>query len=223
MRKLFLLGSLIALLVPTASRAQFQLGLRLGYAPSMGNAAEESGESLKMKDVSLKSQIPIQVEGSYKLSKDLAAGLYFSYGFGQTDAGLGEALVGTNLCDQSGVDCSGSSFRVGVQGLYSFSSVSAPLVPWVGVGLGYESTTTKMKAPGGEVTIDLNGFELALQAGGDYRVTDQFSVGPYVMLSIAQFQNGEIEANGTTFASGSIEDKTLHQWFGFGVAGKFDL
>ena len=99
MRKLLFAG-LVALLVPTASHAQFQLGLRVGYAPAMGDAAKDA----KMSDVSLSSQIPLQLDANYKLDKDFAVGVYFSYGFGQVDnKAFGDA------CGVSGIDCSGSS------------------------------------------------------------------------------------------------------------------
>ena len=217
MRKLILLGTIAALLVPAASHAEgFQLGLRVGYAPAMGDAAKD----LKMNDVGVKAQIPVQLEASYKVTPDFAAGVYGSYGLGQTDS---SGFFGA--CGASGVSCSSSTLRVGVQGLYTFNQVKTALVPWLGLGLGWEQAKTKISGGGvtGEFTLD--GYELALQAGGDYKVSDQFSVGPYIMFSIGQYQNGKVTNNvDPSFnRSGSIDNKSTHEWFGFGLAGKFNI
>jgi Outer membrane protein beta-barrel domain len=208
MRKLLMLGSLMALLVPTASHAQFQVGARLGFAPVMGNEAKDA----PMSD-GIKSQIPIQIEGAYKLTRDAAVGAYVSYGLGQ---------LSSDFCP-SGATCSSSDVRVGLQALYTFNQVKAPLVPWAGIGLGYELANFKAEAGGVKVEGSDGGYELNLQLGGDYSVNEKFAVGPYVMLSVGQYQSAEVKVNGATIASGSIDEKATHEWFGFGVRGKFDL
>ncbi len=199
MRKFFVLGSLIALLVPTASHAQFQVGARLGYAPAMGDAVKDGA----MSD-GVKSQIPLQLDAGYKLNKDVTVGLYFAYGIGQ---------LASDVCP-SGASCSASDIRVGAQALYTFNEVKAALVPWAGVGLGYEQGSAKIE----DFKTTFSGYELNLQAGGDYKVNEQFSVGPYVQLAVAQYGKAKVDG-----VSGDITDKALHQWLGFGVAGKFNL
>lgn len=222
MRKLLVLGAVsIALASPTASRAQFSLGARVGYALAMGDAE---------KDVTLsdfvKSQVPIQVDAMYNVVPDFAIGAYFSYGFAQVDF--------DGACDESGVDCSGSSIRLGAQAAYTFSKVSPTFVPWLGVGLGYEWATMKAEIGPYEAELKSDGFEfLNLQAGGDFRVNEKFSVGPYIQLSIAQYANYDSDVPmfdpftgdylGNVKESGSIQDKAIHEWLGFGVRGKFDL
>jgi hypothetical protein len=200
MRKL-LMASLVALLVPTASSAQISLGLRLGFAPAMGDSAKD----LKMSD-GVKSQIPVQLDALYKVTKDIAVGGYFSYGIGQ---------LGNDACDVSGVDCSASVMRFGVQGLYTFNQLQAPLIPWAGLGFGYEMADGEI----GDTDVSASGFEFVnLQVGGDYKVNDQFSVGPYLQFSVAQYSKADTGAG-----SEDIEDKGIHEWFGFGLRGKFDL
>jgi hypothetical protein len=213
MRKLLMLGSLVALLVPAASHAQFSLGLRLGYAPAMGDAAKDQ----KMSD-GVKSQIPIQLDGTYRVTRDVAVGGYFSYGFGQADLG--------GLCDVGGVDCSANVMRFGVQGTYTFNDVKAALVPWAGVGFGYEIGNAEAKDATDKVEFTYSGFEfLNVQVGGDYRVNDQFSVGPYLSFSVAQYSKAKVENSLTPALNfdGDITDKGVHEWFGFGIRGKFDL
>jgi len=204
MRKLLMLGSLMALLVPTASHAQFSLGLRLGYAPAMGDAAKDA----PLSDI-VKSQIPIQLDAMYKVTPDISAGLYFSYGISQLNSDVKDA------CDAVGVSCSASNIRVGIQGAYAFNQVKAPLVPWAGVGVGYELNTIKGEMGGVSDTATTSGIEfLNLQVGGDYKVNEKFAVGPYLLVTVAQYSKVESE---------SITDKGMHEWLSFGVRGKFDL
>ena len=205
MRKTLLLGAIaMALALPTASQAQFSLGLRVGYAPAMGDYAKD----FKLKD-EVKAQIPIQIDGMYKFTPEIAAGLYFSYGFGMLNSDV------KDQCDALGVDCSASSMRLGVQGTYSFTTVSPTFVPWVGAGLGFEWLTEKASLGGVSASADTTGFEfLNLQLGGDYKVSNQFYVGPYVLFSLGQYSNVEGQ---------SIPDKGIHQWLHLGVRGKFDL
>jgi hypothetical protein len=199
MRKLLMLA-LVALLAPTASYAQFQLGLRAGFAPAMGDFAKDQ----KMSD-GVKSQIPIQLDASYKLTKDIAVGGYFSYGFGQFNS---------DACP-AGADCSASVMRFGVQGLYTFNQLQAPMVPWAGIGFGYEMGSGSI----GDTDTSVSGFEFVnLQVGGDYRVNEQFAFGPYLQFSVGQYSKADLGAG-----SDDIQDKALHQWFGFGLRGTFDL
>jgi hypothetical protein len=211
MRRLLLIGSLVALLVPTASHAQFQIGLRLGYAPAMGDAYQAKGDPsvAKMSD-GVKSQVPIQIDANYKINKDMAAGLYFSYGFGQ---------VGSTVKDSvSPASVSASAIRVGAQGNYTFSSVASPLVPWAGVFVGYEQAKLSLSS-GASGDFTLSGYELGVQVGGDYKVTPQFGVGPFIGLSVGQYTS--VSGSGDVQAP-SIDTKT-HEWFTIGVRGVFDL
>lgn len=209
-KQLFLIGALVALLVPTASHAQVDLGLRIGFAPAMGDAMKDA----PMSD-GVKSQVPIQLDGMYRINRDFAAGLYFSYGFAQ---------LGSNVCP-SGVSCSANDMRVGVQGTYTLSQTQFALVPWVGAGLGWERGYAKAEAGGASEEVTYTGYELNLQVGGDYKVSDQFVVGPYLMVSFAQYGNFDDKQNfpGGVSTSGSITDKAMHEWFGFGIRGKFSL
>lgn len=205
MRKITMLCAVaMALALPTLSRAQFSLGARLGFAPALGDAEKDS----PMKD-GVKSQIPIQLDAMYKLSPAFALGVYLSYGFAQLNSDI------TSGCDAAGIDCSASDTRLGVQATYAFTKVSPTFVPWAGAGIGIEWLTLKGSAGGISASADTTGFEfLNLQAGADYKVSEQFSVGPYLLFSIAQYSS--VEGN-------DIQNKAVHEWLNFGVRGKFDL
>jgi hypothetical protein len=209
MRKV-LLAALVALLAPAAAHAQYQLGLRLGYGSAMGDAFQIKGasEAFKMSE-SLKAQVPLQLDASYKINKDISAGLYVAYGFGQTSD---EAC---KKASPAGSDCatSGTTLGVGAQGFYTFNQVTGPFVPWAGLALGWEQASLKI---GGD-SATLSGFQGALQVGGDYKVNEQFSVGPYLSYAYGQYSSVSLPAGAPDTESKS------HSWLGVGVAGKFNL
>lgn len=219
MRKLLVLGVAMALAVPATSRAQFTLGARLGFAPAMGDAFKDAttGQPSKMSD-GVKSQIPFQLDAAYRVTKEVAIGAYFAYGFGQV-GGLFKSD-----CDAAGQTCSASDVRLGLQAFYTFTQVSPQFTPWAGLGIGYEWGTAKATGGGApEQKMTLKGIEfLNLQVGGDYMVNPQFGIGPYVMLSIAQYSKADFESGGVS-VSVDIDKKTVHEWLGFGIRGKFDL
>jgi opacity protein-like surface antigen len=212
MRRLLMIGAVMAaVLVPTASSAQFTLGARLGYGFGMGDV----GGDLAMSDW-VKSQVPVQIDALFRVSPNLGIGGYFSYGFGQTGGDIGDA------CDISGVDCSARVTRLGLQAIYSFAT-AGQLVPWAGAGIGYEWNTLEIEEAGESFDATWKGFEfLNLQAGADYKVNEQFSVGPYVLFALGQYD--EADVSGTILnLSEDIPDKQMHEWLSFGVRGKFDL
>jgi len=204
MRKILMLGAVLAaVVVPTASQAQFTLGARVGYGLALGDV----GGTLAMSDW-VKSQIPVQLDALYRVNPNIAVGAYFSYGFAQTGGPIADA------CDLAGADCSASIMRLGLEGTYSLAAMG-PVAPWLGVGFGYEWN----KLDDGTDSITFKGFEFVnLQVGGDFKVSPQISVGPYVMFSLGQYDSADVAGT-----SADITDKAMHEWLSFGVRGKFDL
>jgi hypothetical protein len=212
MRKLMILGgALTAFLLPAAAEAQVTLGARLGYAIAGGDAVKDG----KLSDL-LKGTIPIQLDVGYAVIPDLTIGAFVSYGFGRLAKDVKDA------CDADSVDCSVSSTVFGVQGLYSFSSVSPTLVPWVGLGVGYESMKFKASLGGESATVTYTGWELAkLQAGADYKM-GSMRVGPFLSYSFGQFGKAKLEGGGQS-ESADITDKGTHTYLTIGVRGQFGL
>ncbi len=208
MRKVLMLGAVLAaIVIPTAPHAQdskWILGLRLGYAPAMGDAMQ--GQS--MKDA-MPSQVPIQLDALYKLTSEWALGAYLSYGFGQLSSAEADA------CDAMGVDCSMSSVRVGIEATYAFTTASPTFVPWLGFGTGYEAVSETVAVSGVSASQDTSGWEfLNLQVGGDWKVSPSFAMGPYLQYSIGQY---------SSIGGNSIPNTATHEWFNVGIRGKFDL
>ncbi len=244
MRKLLTLAAmLVAVAAPTASHAQFTLGLRLGYAPAMGDAYKFKntgdptleGTSAKMSD-GVSSQWPTQIEGSFRITPQIAAGAYFSLGIGSGGPAFATTFAGQDFCSLSGsgvsVDCSSLSYGLGVQGTYTFTSVSPRFAPWAGLALGWEWLNAKadVTSPVGNGTFEenLNGFAFALQGGCEWKLGSLFWLGPYVQYSIGQYSAGEIKMSGfgstpQTMNFSDAADTSLHEWLNIGVPGKFDF
>lgn len=226
-----LLLAVAAFAVPSVSHAQvrLQVGGRLGFAKATGDALEHArtGEKIGMKDYSLSSQVPVQLDVGAQVSPEISLGGYLGYGFGQVDDAFLERSFGRRICGadygDGTIDCTGSAWRVGVQGLYTFAGTASSLVPWIGLSLGRESASVEAKDRTGGVTVKLTGYELGLQLGGNYRVSDVFVVGPYAGLSFGKYDDAELTITGAGSQSMSIDKKAWHQWFGFGIRGSFTL
>ena len=222
----FLLAGLVVLLAPAAAHAQVQLGLRAGYGLSGGDAYSYSSRAIptnpsgtaKMSD-SLRAQLPIQLDAMYGSTRDLAGGVYLAYGFGQ----LGDTPCSRISCNKSGHD-----LRLGVQGIYTFSKVGGPFLPWAGLFLGWEQAVAEYKFTIGSLNgqsakYTLSGWEAGLQVGGDLMLGERLSVGPYLTYSFARYTTRDVAPPASLGNVPLDLGATTHTWLGFGVAGKFRL
>jgi len=211
MRKLVLAAvAVVALAVPAASRAQFQLGARVGYAWASGDAFQ--GTSLAD---AISTQVPIQVDVGFKVMPGLTLGAYGSYGFGQKGSLIKSLCTGASSCSDP------TDIRFGVQALFALPLPI--LAPWVGIGTGYEQTHFKASGVpllGGQgLSATFSGWEyFNLQAGADVLSIPTFGLGPYVQYSLGQYSSlsGVRDLIGTP-------GKTNHSWFTIGVRGNFSI
>lgn len=205
MKKLLALAALSLAVLPGLADAQWYAGARLGYSLAGGEAAKGSS----MSD-GLKGSIPIQVEGGYRVLPQLSVGGYFSYGPG---------LVGP-VCD--GASCSGSVMRLGVEAAWRFQQAWM-VVPWAGLGLGYEWASYKASDGADKLELTYRGLELVdLQAGADYRITPKLSVGPFASFAVGRYGHLKVESP-LGNSDGSVPSATTHTWITLGVRGNFDL
>lgn len=214
----YVVGALALLAFPAGSFAQVEVGARIGFLWARGNALDDpaSGQPGKLTDV-IASQVPVQLDAAYRISSALSIGAYFSYGFGR----LGRPL--RDDCSMSGVDCSNSNIRLGVQGIYTLRNVSPSFTPWVGMSVGYEWMRIESSGSGISTSATLSGWEfLALQVGADFAVADRLSIGPYAQISLSQYRSIDARVNGRSFSQ-EVPDKALHEWAGLGIRGTFEL
>ncbi len=221
MRTTWVLGAVLTAALPAASRAQVQLGVRAGWAASTGDVFRTKGsdvtpsETVRMSNW-IGTQIPLQLDVGYGVTAGVTVGAYVSYGYGLAGGGF------ANDCRTFHADCSASVVRTGLEASYAFPFTrSAPrLAGWVGLGAGYEWAESDAKVYALTDRTSLEGWELLnVQAGADYRVSDRFAVGPYVMYGLGRYSGGS--SSGTAFSA--LASTRMHGWLGLGVRGTYRL
>jgi hypothetical protein len=214
--KLAAMASLCALALPSTVYAQeggFEGGLRTGYGIPLGKATDVARDDLSE---GISGIIPLWVDAGYRIDQSLFVGGYFQYGYGFIGDTFEEA------CDLDGVSCSTNSIRVGAQIHYHFAPTS-PANPWIGYGFGYEWFNIDVEGPGGEATITASGFEFAnFQVGLDFMAAPNFYLGPFLSFSLDQYSS--LDCSGSACLNvedGSIDERSIHQWFVFGIRGGY--
>jgi len=212
----------VAAAAPATASAQFSLGARVAYAMPFGDlqGPDTPGDpSTSLGDV-VSSAIPIQVDALYRVSPQFSVGAYFSYAFAQAKFEIPGIPV---TCDTSGVDCSGSQMRFGIQGAYAFKA--GGFEPWVGAMIGYEILDVTLSLSGvGDVDASVKGFEwFTLQGGADWNLSKTFVLGPFVAFGFGQYTDRRFEVPGDPAVDESIPEKAFHEWLSLGVRGRFDL
>lgn len=190
----------------------FALGLRAGYGLPFGGIGSVDGdEGGDLSDV-VSGVIPLQLDADYFFNSRLSLGASFQYGLAQ----LKEDCL-------EGADCSARQLRFGLNLAYHFQPAEK-LSPWVGLGVGYEVLSLSASASEGSASAEAEsstrGFEFAsLQGGFDYRVSERFSVGPFVTFTAGQYASSttrvKIEGGGTNVdeeETFDIDEKEFHFW-----------
>lgn len=189
-----------------ASDSGLSFGLRVGYGFGMGDVIKDpdTGVPLALSD-GISGEIPIWLDAGYRFNPSLYLGAYFQY-----------APAFPKDCS----GCSASNTRLGANLLYHFSP-GAGFDPWAGIGFGYEWLNLGVSG----IDAGYNGWEFVnLQLGGDFPVGQGFTLGPYLVFSLAQYGTVTATVSGQS-GSASIPSgfTTLHEWFQFGIKGTFNL
>ena len=221
-----LAAALVAALPNAAPAAElpapgFEIGARVGYAFSAGNiGAVANGTDQNVSDF-VSGQWPLWLDLGYRFTPNWYLGGFFQYGFGVVNED--EQAV----CRNANVNCSASDVRLGVMGRYQFA-VGGPVLPWLGLGVGYEWGSFSLRGP--ILTVDTaseqsrSGFEFAnFQAGADYYLAPRVTVAPFISVSVGQYQSVSTTTTigtTTTITTTTEEDlakKSLHEWILIGL------
>ncbi len=194
------------------------LSARLGYGAPFGDITNDLSFPFALKDV-VPGKIPIWLELGARFNRHVWGGVFLE---------LAPASIDSRFCDPS-ISCSAGDFRFGVD-LQFHSSPRAPVDPWFGFGLAYEVMHTRIF----NFTSDPNyfggndwtfsGFEFPLLEGGvDFALSPNFSLGPYVSVSLGQFTHANVDVDGGPSVSYGLNGQTWHGWVQLGVKGTIKL
>jgi len=205
---------------PAADPGKIFIAARLGYAIPMGSSGKTStGKDSAMSDY-ITGMIPIGLDLGYMVTPNVMLGLYGQYGF---------VSLKDSAC--TGMSCSGSDLKFGVQGQYHISPTEN-INPWVGVGVGYEIYSQKGTSGGAEISESLKGMEyLNLQGGADFKLNSAVGIGPFINFSVGQYSSMSAKISGMAplipdqdiSQDVPSDRRTIHEWFTFGVRGAFKL
>ena len=194
-------------LLPLAARARPTAAVRLAWAPVIGNVSR----GIPMTDA-MGAQIPVQLDGLWRIGP-ASVGVYASWGLG---------LVSSGACG-AGADCSASGVRLGVQGHWALRPIGeARIVPWGGMGLGWEWAFQTRERLGSRTSWRWSGPELALQGGAEWPLAGRFGLGPFVQLAFGRYGRVSLDTSAAS-ASADIDTRAVHAWVQLGVRGRIDL
>jgi len=203
MRKPIAVAALLAAAVlPAPASARIFVGLRAGWALPFGDLL--TGRPLKD---SVRSQVPVTLDLGLLIGDALEVGAYAAYGYVQPSRSWQET------CDASGSDCTAAQLRIGGQANLLAAS-SARTHFWGGVAAGYQELRLE-DSLGPVPAVTWKGFDASLQGGLDFLAAGGLRVGPYVSLTIGQFNKAE------TSSEMNVGGKTLHGWLQVGLRGLF--
>jgi hypothetical protein len=184
------------------ARKGFQLALRSGYMVPFGQASGAPGDTMGN---TFSGQVPLLVDIGGKLSPNVFLGGYLGLGFGGT---AGET---SNVCSRDNVTCVTASLRLGIEAQYQFTP-DASTNPWIGYGIGIESTAFSGSNGGTTYSVAAAGWEFGhFMAGLDFRLSKTIGIGPMVDFSLAEYNTISVNENGQT-SNGTVANKALHEW-----------
>lgn len=197
-----------------ARRRRFEPGFGLGFKVSWAFPMGKTETTSILGDMSERATglLAIGADIGYRLNPSIFLGVY-----------LGAGYVFPKNCG-GGATCTGWDFRGGPELIYRFQPFEA-VVPWAGLGVGYEYFVQKYSGGESSVSFAYHGFQLAdVQAGVDF-LTSRSYAGPFVSFSLGQFGSRITTRKGPPedkTDSGSIDEKAMHYWLAFGLHGSLD-
>lgn len=206
---------------------RLRLGLRSGFALPYGRFADvRTLASFRDTNVHALSDdihgaIPIWLDAGYQLTPRLMIGGYAALGLVLPKVAPATNPLGGGCPEH--FDCSGLGWRLGVQAEYRFPS--APLQPWLALGLGYEWVHSHIQ--GQQLDFELASWHsgpefLHLQGGADYQLSPSLAIGPFLALTAMQYRSCSLELQGQKQPC-ELDEKAWHGWISFGARGALQL
>jgi hypothetical protein len=182
------------------SELGFAAGVRGAYMLPFGQ-----GNGSPLYGTVLLGAFGVGVDAGWYFSRHFYVGGYFQYGFG---IGPGQNNA---TCSDPNVVCTATVYRFGAVSHWHFQPGSS-FDPWIGGGLGYEVVNLSSVAEDDSEppqAATLQGFDLTLELGLDFKPLPYLGIGPYVEL-----------ATGPYIGTDSFG---MHGWASFGARFRTNL
>ncbi len=176
---------------------------RAGYGVPYGEIARDAGP---LGDV-VGAKVPFWLELGYRFGGRVEGDIYLEF-----------APAAVEAACPSSFSCSASDVRFGLAVRFHVAP-SSRVDPWMAVGFGIEVVNASyVPDPAlGRREFAWSGFELPVEGGVDVRVSERFTLGPFVQASFAQFTSASQRPAGGTTTSASIDDRDTHGWLQVGL------
>jgi len=156
-------------------------------------------------------QVPAVVEIGAKPIPELFVGATAGFAWGPVAGTLDAA------CRAEGLSCASNAYRVGLEAIL-YLLPSRRLDPWVGYGIGYESTTLAYAKGRTSTSESYSGIELAhLMAGMDVRISRSVGIGPLVDVALGMYTGHSQDRTATRAPAERDVDGTVHAWVTLGA------
>jgi hypothetical protein len=219
MKSLIAAFAIAVLAAAAPAHADEAAGLTLGLRAAYGLPLGDAGDGANLRGLTT-GAIPMQLEAGWRFDEHWFAGAFFSWGPTYAGSDARDLLRAQGLNDVSGHAVQ----RLGLQGIYTILPEQR-FAPWVGLSVGYEWAlyADAKLSDGREIEVGLGGFEAAVQVGGDYRLTPNFSIGPFATFNVGQYRSHLTWIEHSENTTASVEDRGIHGWLQVGLKGTFNL
>jgi Autotransporter beta-domain len=199
------------------------VGLRVAYAIPFGDAQTTTlgGSSVTTSMYSLdRGMLPVMFELGYRFTPSVYVGLFYQYGVTFPPSNGCYSYNSSPAAGQG--SCDGYDQRFGVDLQYHLRP-HAFVDPWIGLGLGWEMTQLNLSAADAtQSSFQAWGPQIDLQLGADLRFSHRIPFGPFVDLSLSEF-NTESKYDSNNNGSPVAFNGTVHGWVSLGLRAQFNL
>lgn len=137
--------------------------------------------------------------------------------------GIGIAPLGqqfSNGCTADRASCTILNFEIGGHAEFRFFPGDAWLNPWVGAGVTWEDLILIESNDVNSASGSFNGVDVDLSVGADLQ-RGYLGFGPFFSYRFGKYTNTAASVNGEDVGTGEIIRTAFHDWFMFGVRGRY--
>jgi hypothetical protein len=159
----------------------------------------------------------IQIEGGGDLVILDRVVLGFNIGLGYAPA----SSMLSNSCSANGTSCYGLNLNVGAHAQVLLIPAGNPMVPWVGLEVGYEDLFLTETDGVDDFTVSFGGAQVELSGGLDLKVRNTAGWGPFIAYRFGKYTSESVSGTTTVDTTGTIANPSSHGWFLLGVRSRF--